>query len=163
MKNLARGAALIAGAVVIHACGGMGATPETSTADRARGAAGYADQSAENSGGAVASLDSNDDRGGSYATMVEMLRGRVAGLQVSEGPSGDISIRIRGINSINAQSQPLLVVDGVPVPAYSFSSTLRTLDPQDVRTIQVLKDAGSTSTYGSRGAAGVILIKLKRR
>jgi len=93
---------------------------------------------------------------------VDMLRGRVPGLQISESPSGDISIQIRGIQSIHAQAQPLLVVDGVPVPEYSFSSTLRTLDPRDVRSIQVLKDAGSTSAYGSRGAAGVILIKLKR-
>jgi TonB-dependent SusC/RagA subfamily outer membrane receptor len=163
MRHLARGAALILGVAVIHACGGRGATREPTTNDPARGAAGYADQSEDQTAGAVSSLDSNDNRSGSYSTMVEMLQGRVSGLQISEGPSGDISVRIRGVNSINAQSEPLLVVDGMPVPAYSFSSTLRTLDPQDVRSVQVLKDAGSTSVYGSRGAAGVILIKLKRR
>jgi TonB-dependent SusC/RagA subfamily outer membrane receptor len=95
-------------------------------------------------------------------TMVEMLRGRVSGLQVSEAPNGDISLRIRGTSSFMADEQPLLVIDGVPVPTYAITSTLRTLDPQDVRTIQVLKDTGSTSAYGVRGANGVILITLRR-
>jgi TonB-dependent SusC/RagA subfamily outer membrane receptor len=95
--------------------------------------------------------------------MLELLQGRFSGLRISEGPSGDIVVRIRGVQSINAQTNPLLVVDGVPVPAYSFSTALRTLDPQDVRSVQILKDAGSTSAYGTRGAHGVILVRLKRR
>jgi TonB-dependent SusC/RagA subfamily outer membrane receptor len=95
--------------------------------------------------------------------MVDMLRGRVPGLDISENANGDISVRIRGDQSILFNEQPLLVVDGVAVPTYSFSSTLRAMDPRDVRSIQVLKDAGSTSFYGSRGAHGVILIRLKRR
>ena len=108
-------------------------------------------------------LESAEESGGSFATMVDMLRGRVPGLEIGEGVNGNISIRIRGDQSINYNASPLLVVDGVPIPAYSFSSTLRSMSPQDVRSIQVLKDAGSTSSYGSRGAHGVILISLKRR
>jgi TonB-dependent SusC/RagA subfamily outer membrane receptor len=95
--------------------------------------------------------------------MVDMLRGRVAGLQVWEDGNGEITVRIRGDQSVLFNQSPLLVVDGVSVPSYSFSSTLRSMNPRDVRSIRVLKDAGSTSMYGSRGAHGVILISLKRR
>jgi TonB-dependent SusC/RagA subfamily outer membrane receptor len=121
------------------------------------GAAGGAEDT-----GAVGVLESGGQSAGHFMTMVEMLRGRVSGLQVSEAPNGDISLRIRGTSSFMADEQPLLVIDGVPVPTYAITSTLRTLDPQDVRTIQVLKDTGSTSAYGVRGANGVILITLRR-
>ncbi len=110
----------------------------------------------------MASLESEEESGGHFATMVDMLRGRVAGLQIGESPSGEITIRIRGDQSLYFNKEPLLVVDGVPVPPYSFSSTLRSMNPRDVRSIRVLKDVGSTAAYGSRGAHGVILISLKR-
>ena len=124
---------------------------------------GYGEQPAEQVAGAVARLESEEESGGSFATMVDMLRGRVPGLEIGEDVNGNISIRIRGDQSLLFNTPPLLVVDGVPVPAYGFSSTLRSMNPRDVRSIQVLKDAGSTSSYGSRGAHGVILISLKRR
>ena len=95
--------------------------------------------------------------------MADMLRGRVAGLQVSENANGDISIQIRGRQSFYAGEEPLLVVNGVTAPMGSLSSRLRSMDPRDVESIQVLKDVASTSIYGMRGANGVILIKLKRR
>lgn len=123
----------------------------------------YEGQPLEEVAGASTSLESEEESAGSFATMVDMLRGRVPGLQISESPNGEISVRIRGDQSLYFNAEPLLVVDGVSVPPYAFSSTLRAMDPRDVRNIQVLKDAGSTSSYGIRGAHGVILISLKRR
>ena len=95
--------------------------------------------------------------------MVDMLRGRVAGLQVVELANGDVSLRIRGLaTSFVANQEPLLVVDGMPVPTYAISSTLRSIHPREVTSIQVLKDVASTSAYGIRGVNGVIVIRLKK-
>lgn len=162
MKNVVIGAALALGFALIPACGGMATTPNAQPTPQDQADRGYGEQPDEHVAGAVASLESEEESGGHFATMVDMLRGRVAGLQIDEGPSGDITIRIRGDSSIYANEEPLLVVDGVPVPRFSFSSTLRAMDPRDVRSIRVLKDVGSTAIYGSRGAHGVILISLKR-
>lgn len=163
MQSLTKSATVVLALAIAQGCGGPGTTSDPAVGGQGRGPVGYANEPDDQRAGAVSSVDPNEDTGTTYLTMVDMLRGRVPGLQISESPSGEITVRIRGISSISAQAPPLLVIDGVPVPEYSFSSTLRTLDPRDVRTVQVLKDAGSTSMYGSRGAAGVILIKLKRR
>lgn len=113
--------------------------------------------------GAVVTLGSEEESGGHFTDMVDMLRGRVTGLQVVELPSGKISLRIRGLaTSFVANQEPLLVVDGLPVPTYAISNTLRTIDPRDVRSIRVLKDVASTSAYGARGVNGVIVIRLKK-
>jgi len=162
MKNIVIGAALALGFALIPACSGRETMPAAhpTPQDQARG---YGEQPEEQVAGAVESLESEEESGGSFATMVDMLQGRVAGLQIAEGVSGEITVRIRGDQSVYFNQPPLLVVNGVPVPAYSFSSTLRTMNPRDVRSIQVLKDVGSTAIYGSRGAHGVILISLKRR
>jgi TonB-dependent SusC/RagA subfamily outer membrane receptor len=163
MKAAEKCAALVLGLFLIQACGGRGTMPGSEPTPREQGGTGYGEQPPEQVAGAVSSLGSEEEDGGSFATMVDMLRGRIPGLVVGESANGDISVRIRGDQSILFNEQPLLVVDGVAVPAYSFSSTLRGMDPRDVQSIQVLKDAGSTSFYGSRGAHGVILIRLKRR
>ena len=163
MKTAVKGAALVLGFALIQACGGKEAMPGAQPTAPDQTPRGYAEQPAEQVAGAVASLESEEESGGHFTTMVDMLRGRVPGLQITESASGDISIRIRGDQSLYFNKEPLLVVDGVPVPPYSFSSTLRTMDPRDVRSIRVLKDAGSTSSYGTQGAHGVILISLKRR
>ena len=90
----------------------------------------------------------------------EMLRGRFPGVEVIALPSGGISVRIRGASSVALSSEPLFVVDGMPVHAEP-GGALKWLNPHDVRRIEVLKDPGSTGFYGSRGAAGVILITTK--
>jgi TonB-dependent SusC/RagA subfamily outer membrane receptor len=162
MKSDVRKAALVLGFVFFQACGGGPAVNPDRPAPSDGGGRTFADPSGERVAGAVSSLGSQEESGGSFATMVDMLRGRVPGLNISESASGEISVRIRGDQSIYFNKEPLLVVDGMPVPAYSFSSTLRTMNPRDVRSIQVLKDTGSTSSYGTRGAHGVILIRLKR-
>ena len=93
--------------------------------------------------------------------ITKALSGEVAGVQVvtSSGQPGTVaSIRIRGIGSISANSSPLYVVDGIPLDAGSISS----IDPGDIASTTILKDATATSLYGSRGANGVVLITTKK-
>jgi TonB-linked SusC/RagA family outer membrane protein len=100
----------------------------------------------------------------------QVLQGNVAGLQsaqVSGTPGSNQQIRIRGIGSINADNNPLVVVDGVPVVSGDYSristsgNVLSTLNPNDIADVNVLKDAGATAIYGARGANGVIVITTK--
>jgi len=103
------------------------------------------------------------------------LNGKVAGLQItsSSGQAGSTaSIRIRGNGSMNASNEPLYVVDGVPVVSgdvgqmsdytYSTNNVMNSLNPEDIESISVLKDAAASSLYGSRAANGVILITTKK-
>jgi TonB-linked SusC/RagA family outer membrane protein len=108
----------------------------------------------------------------------QMLQGRVAGVQVTQSsaePGGGVSINIRGASSINTNNEPLYVIDGLPVQNVApvtgtgsgFSSSsppsnpLNALNPNDIESIEILKDASATAIYGSRGANGVILITTK--
>ncbi|MBQ7773512.1 MAG: TonB-dependent receptor, partial [Bacteroidales bacterium] len=103
------------------------------------------------------------------------LNGKIAGLQItqSSGQAGSTSeIRIRGIGSMNASNEPLYVIDGVPVSSgntgqmsdytYSTNNIMNTLNPSDIESITVLKDAAASSLYGSRAANGVIMITTKK-
>jgi TonB-dependent starch-binding outer membrane protein SusC len=94
------------------------------------------------------------------ASVDQALQGRISGVQVtntSGAPGSNMSIRIRGGNSINAGNEPLYVIDG-----FIGAGILNTLNPNDIESIEVLKDASSTAIYGSRGSNGVILITTKR-
>ncbi|NNM06292.1 MAG: TonB-dependent receptor plug domain-containing protein [Gemmatimonadetes bacterium] len=162
MRILTRTNLLVLILALVQACGGSSAPPTADPAGADDSRRGYAGQPENPTAGAVQSLESEEESGGTFVTMVDMLRGRVAGLEITETAGGQISIRIRGDQSLYHNKEPLLVVDGMPIPPYSFSNTLRTMNPRDVESIQVLKDAGSTSSYGIRGAHGVILIRLKR-
>jgi TonB-dependent SusC/RagA subfamily outer membrane receptor len=93
--------------------------------------------------------------------IAELLRGRVPGLEVIRLPNGDVSLRIRGTDSITEEGEPLLVIDGMPVAAPNLSGALRSLRPHEIASIEVLKDVSSTSVYGMRGAHGVIVITTK--
>ena len=90
----------------------------------------------------------------------EMLRGRIAGVEVIQLASGGISVRIRGAYSAMLSTEPLYVVDGIPVHA-APGGTLTWLSPRDVQRIEVLKDPAQTAFYGMRGANGVVLITTK--
>lgn len=98
----------------------------------------------------------------------QVLQGRAAGVQVQQNsgaPGSSSSIRIRGVNSINATNEPIFVIDGVVIDGNSGSSSnnpLASINPSDILTMDVLKDASATAIYGSRGANGVILITTKR-
>jgi TonB-linked SusC/RagA family outer membrane protein len=101
----------------------------------------------------------------------QSLGGRAAGVQVNNASGiigAPVVIRIRGISSLTSGSQPLIVVDGVPVnqgnigQLYNSANALADINPNDIETLDVLKDAAATALYGSRGAAGVILITTKQ-
>ncbi|WDF55273.1 SusC/RagA family TonB-linked outer membrane protein [Mucilaginibacter sp. KACC 22063] len=131
---------------------------------------GYGTQTKAAATGPVASVGSKDLEDKPYSSMDQALQGRVAGLQ-SVGGSGQPGalqqIRIRGIGSITAGSDPLYVVDGVPVNSGDLSSNttsssaIAAINPNDIESIQVLKDASQAAIYGSRGANGVIVITTK--
>lgn len=108
--------------------------------------------------GAVASVKGADAiKGTPAANVSDALQGRLAGVSVVSGgdPSKSSSIRIRGINSVSADSDPLVVIDGF------IGGSLKNINPNDIQSIEVLKDASATAVYGSRGANGVILVTTK--
>lgn len=102
----------------------------------------------------VSRVSVNEDQLGGYSDIGAYLQGRVPGLQVRK-VGNSYKFNIRGINSINSPTDPLLIVDGAVVDDISF------LHPRDVKSVEVLKDA-SASIYGARGACGVILITTKK-
>jgi TonB-dependent SusC/RagA subfamily outer membrane receptor len=91
----------------------------------------------------------------------EILASRFPGVTVVRVPGGGLSIRIRGTSSISASNEPLYVIDGVPIEP-GPGGALFGINPYDIESIEVLKDAASTTMYGVRGANGVIVIKTKR-
>jgi TonB-linked SusC/RagA family outer membrane protein len=108
---------------------------------------------------AASSVGSKDIRDNPLNSVAEVLQGRLAGVQItmSEGaPGADPVVNVRGRGSITQNGDPLYVVDGIPI-----DNALSTLNPQDIESITVLKDAASTAIYGSRGANGVVVITTK--
>ncbi len=91
----------------------------------------------------------------------EVLAGRIAGVQVGRDETGSLTVRVRGGSSINGSNEPLYVIDGVPIEAGPGGS-LAGINPNDIQSIQVLRDAMATAAYGVRGANGVIVIKMKK-
>jgi TonB-dependent SusC/RagA subfamily outer membrane receptor len=113
--------------------------------------------------GAVQALATDTLGGRHVADVAEMLQGRVPGLQVIRLGNGDISLRIRQNDSILSTGEPLLILDGAPVAEQNLSLVLRQLNPNEIDTIDVLRDVASTSVYGEKGAHGVIIIRMKRK
>ncbi len=119
--------------------------------------------------GAVTAVTAKDFQQGNINSSEQLLQGKVAGLQVTSGggqPGGGSTIRIRGQSSINASSDPLIVIDGVPVAGNSLGNNaqnvLSTIDPNDIESMSVLKDASAAALYGSRASGGVIIITMKK-
>jgi len=124
--------------------------------------------------GSVSSISQKDLDKVSGSTFDLLLQGRVAGVnvtQTSAEPNGNVSIRIRGSNSISGNNEPLYVVDGYPLPTGGEASgdgwgqpsnALSGINPNDIQSIEVLKDASAAAIYGSRGANGVVLITTKK-
>lgn len=118
---------------------------------------GYGQQAKSDLTGAVASVNMEDLSATSLGSVDEALQGRMAGVEIitTDGePGSSASIRVRGSRSITASNEPLIVVDGVMDAVENFSD----LNPADIKSVTVLKDASSTAIYGSRGANGVILV-----
>ncbi len=123
--------------------------------------------------GAVSVVNSDAIRDVPTLSFENAMNGKVAGLQITtlSGQAGSTSsIRVRGIGSMNASNEPLYVVDGVPVISgnvsqmgiYTTSNVMSTINPNDIESISVLKDAAASSLYGSRAANGVIVITTKQ-
>lgn len=110
--------------------------------------------------GSVGSVDRSVLQEQPVVNVLNAMEGRVAGVQimnaVGDEPGGGSNIRIRGVGSISAGGEPLVVVDGLP------GASMSAINPNDIETIDILKDASATAIYGSRGANGVILITTKR-
>lgn len=120
---------------------------------------GYGSQLKKDITGAVATIDSESFESRPNIQVGSLLQGQSSGVQVlssSGKPSAGFSVRVRGTNSINASSEPLYVVDGVP------TNDTRSINPSDIDAITVLKDASSAAIYGAQGANGVVLITTKR-
>lgn len=119
---------------------------------------GYAPMRKSDFTGSISSLKS-DELQKSAATLGSSLVGRVAGVEIRQAdgaPGAGVNIRVRGVNSLSASTAPLYVVDGYPVADDDF------INPNDIESIEILKDAASAAIYGSRGASGVVLITTKR-
>lgn len=123
-------------------------------------AIGYGVQRKRDVTGSVVSVSADElTLGGTVSNTAQALQGRAAGVQVtqsSKAPGGTMSIRIRGSNSINSTNEPLYVVDGFP------TWNGKDINPTDIKSIEILKDASATAIYGARGANGVVLITTKR-
>ena len=124
---------------------------------------GYGTQTRSEITGAVSSYIPTE-ADARVARIETMLQGLIPGLEVIPQGSG-FTLRIRGFKSLRQRGgddEPLLVIDDITVPAGSLSSALSGIAPRDVARVDVLKDAGATAVYGSRGANGVIIITTKR-
>ncbi|MGC9150981.1 MAG: SusC/RagA family TonB-linked outer membrane protein [Microbacter sp.] len=120
---------------------------------------GYGNQRKEAITGSVASVNGNALRELPASNVSDALQGRLAGVnlvQTSTQPGATMQIRIRGTRSLTASNDPLIVLDGIP-----FAGTIADISPDDIKSIDILKDASATAIYGSRGANGVILITTK--
>ncbi len=127
---------------------------------------GYGEQRAGNITGAVTQVSSADFNTGRIVSPETLIRGKVPGVQVADNhePGGGFSVRIRGATSINASSEPLFIVDGVPLGTGAGAglsagrNPLNFLNPNEIESITVLRDASASAIYGANAANGVVLI-----
>ncbi len=130
--------------------------------------------------GAVSSLKEKDFNKGVVTSPTDMIQGRIPGVNITSNggePGAGVSVRVRGANSIRSGQEPLYVVDGIPlditdvqpsgastsgIGSSSTKNPLNFLNPDDIESIDVLKDASATAIYGSRGANGVVIVTTKK-
>jgi TonB-dependent starch-binding outer membrane protein SusC len=155
---------LLSGATLLAlvACGGSGlppAGPKPGEIDD-----GFGTRPADKSTGAVSTVT---DKPPAPLRLEDLLRGKAAGVQVITGPDGKQRLRIRGGNPTltpaQAEQEPLIIVDGIPMAQDGLATALSGLTRDEIKQVDVLKDAASTAVYGTRGAAGVIVINTTRR
>ncbi|RZL13364.1 MAG: SusC/RagA family TonB-linked outer membrane protein, partial [Hymenobacter sp.] len=132
---------------------------------------GYGTQRRQDVTGSVTTVSDKDFVKGQVTNPEQLVQGKVAGVQITDGggaPGSATQIRIRGGSSLNANNDPLIVIDGVPVDnsqgngVSGASNPLSLINPNDIETFTVLKDASATAIYGSRASNGVILITTKK-
>ena len=132
-------------------------------------AVGYGTMKRSDITGSVVSVKADDMQQTSASTMDQMLQGRAAGMQLtsnSGAAGGSSSIQIRGVNSLNSSNEPVYVIDGAIITTEAgadvFSNPLASLNPNDVESIEILKDASATAIYGAQAANGVIIVNMKK-
>jgi iron complex outermembrane receptor protein len=129
---------------------------------------GYGTQQKEDNTGSITSVNSEDFNQGAITNLGELFQGKAAGVTVTSNdgaPGSGTTIRIRGGSSLSASNDPLYVIDGVPIDGGGVAgmrNPLNTINPNDIASISILKDASATAIYGSRASNGVILITTKR-
>jgi TonB-linked SusC/RagA family outer membrane protein len=120
---------------------------------------GYGSQAKKTITTSVASIKPEDFNQGNINSPEQLLAGKVAGLSIARAgadPNGQFVIRLRGLSSLGANTSPLIVIDGLA------GGTLQSVDPNDIASIDILKDGGAAAIYGTRGSSGVILITTKK-
>ncbi|WP_425637324.1 SusC/RagA family TonB-linked outer membrane protein [Algoriphagus yeomjeoni] len=120
---------------------------------------GYGTQEKKEITSAVTSIKSENFNQGTVNNPSQLLQGKVAGLNIARpggNPNGGFNVRLRGISSIGENASPLVVIDGV------IGASLSTVDPNDIESMDVLKDGSAAAIYGTRGSAGVILVTTKK-
>lgn len=127
---------------------------------------GYGTQRKENVTGAISEIGAADFKEGAVTSLGELFQGKVAGVTVTSGggaPGSAPVIRIRGGSSLSASNAPLYVINGVPITGgiSGMRNPLNTINPNDIASITILKDASATAIYGSRASNGVIIITTK--
>lgn len=129
---------------------------------------GYGTQQQEDNTGSITSVSSEDFNEGAITSPEELFQGKTAGVNVTSNdgaPGSGATIRIRGGSSLSASNDPLFVVDGVPLDGGGVAgmrNPLNTINPSDIESVSILKDASATAIYGSRASNGVVLIETKR-
>jgi TonB-linked SusC/RagA family outer membrane protein len=129
---------------------------------------GYGTQRKKETTGAIASIKAAELTQTPVANVAQGLQSRISGIQINQNsgaPGGNVSMRIRGTNSITGTSEPLYIVDGIQISnggGITDASPLSTINPNDIESVEVLKDASASAIYGARAANGVVLITTKR-
>lgn len=120
---------------------------------------GYGTQKRKEVTSAVTTVNAEQFNKGNISDVTQLLQGKVSGLSISRpggNPNGGFTVRLRGLSTLGANTSPLIVVDG------QVGADINTIDPNDVQSIDVLKDAASAAIYGTRGSSGVIIITTKK-
>jgi len=120
---------------------------------------GYGTQKTKEVTGSITSVKSEDFNNGNINNAAQLIQGKVAGLSISKpgsDPNADFNIRLRGLSTFGSNTQPLIIVDGIQ------GVDLKSVDPEDIASMDVLKDASASAIYGTKGASGVIIITTKK-
>lgn len=120
---------------------------------------GYSTQKAKEVTSSITSVKAEDFNQGNVSDPTQLVQGKVPGLQISRpggDPNGGFTVRLRGLSSLGANQSPLIIIDGV------IGADLQTVDPNDIQSVDVLKDGSAAAIYGARASAGVIIITTKK-
>ncbi len=126
---------------------------------------GYGEMEKKDLTGSISTIGGKDIQKVQVSSVDQALQGQIAGVQInttSGAPGGNVNVLIRGVSSISGGVQPLFVIDGFPVSNVGIGNPLNTINPNDIESVDVLKDASATAIYGSRGSNGVIIITTKK-